>query len=293
MPASRSALPSFIRRRWNRFKSLRVVPVGFFGGGRPDPAHTAVRGVCPHRRADERASHAFAISAWPLHNRLIGRADGQGTVREAMAEWAEKLAGKFIVVDGPDGGGKSTQIARLADWLDRQGVSVVRAHDPGGTLIGDRVREILLDPSAKEMASQCETMLYMASRAQLVAEVIRPALADGRCVLCDRFISATIAYQGAGGVEPAKILLVGEVAVGHTCPDLTIILDIDPRAGLARVKGDPDRMEAKDLAFHRRVREGFLRQAADSPDRFAIVDGAGGISEVAKRLQEKILAWRW
>jgi len=208
-----------------------------------------------------------------------------------MSELADKLAGKFIVIDGPDGAGKSTQVARLADWLAAQGVDAVRTRDPGGTAIGDRIRAILLDRSAAEMSVACETMLYMASRAQLVAEVVRPALAAGKCVLCDRFVSSTIAYQGAGGADPAAILRVAEVAVGGTWPDLTVILDIDAEQGLARVKRGLDRMESKGPEFHRWVREGFLRQAEHSPRRFAVVSAAGAVDEVAYRLREAVASW--
>lgn len=207
-----------------------------------------------------------------------------------MNDTAGRLAGRFLVIDGPDGAGKSTQLARLARALGERGADVVVARDPGGTPIGDRVRAILLDPAAGEMAVRCELMLYMASRAQLVEQVVRPALAAGRCVLCDRFVSSTIAYQGAGGgVSAAEIRRVAEVAIGSLWPDLTVILDLDPAAGLARVRRGLDRMEAKGLAFHARVREGFLRQAAEQPDRFAVVDAAGDADAVAARLLATVL----
>ncbi len=199
------------------------------------------------------------------------------------------FAGKFIVIDGPDGAGKSTQIDLLAEWLSSEGVAVVRAQDPGGTAIGARIRRILLDPAAGEMSVACETMLYMASRAQLVAEVIRPAIERGACVVCDRFVSATVAYQGAGGVDTSDIHAVADVAIGHTWPDLTVVLDISAEAGLARVGAEMDRMEAKGAAFHRRVRDGFLRQAQDSPDRFVVVPAAGEIADVAGRMQAALL----
>ena len=204
-----------------------------------------------------------------------------------------ELAGRFIVVDGPDGAGKSTQIARLGEWLAKQGVDVRLTRDPGGTDIGDRVRQILLDRAAAEMAVACETMLYMASRAQLVAEVVRPALAAGRCVLCDRFVSATVAYQGAGGANVNDIMTVANVAVGDTWPDLTILLDIDADAGLSRVPRGLDRMEAKGLAFHRAVRELFLRQAAADPKRFTVVNAAGSEEEVAARMRETVMGWQF
>jgi len=206
---------------------------------------------------------------------------------------ASILAGKFIVLDGPDGAGKSTQLASLADFLRQTGVELVRTRDPGGTVIGDRIRQILLDRSHEKMSIACELMLYMASRAQLVAEVIAPALRAGCCVLCDRYISSTVAYQGAGGADVEAILSAARVAVGDVWPDLTVILDIDPAAGLARLTGAKDRMEAKNLPFHRRVRELFLKQAADHPQRFAVLDASAGTEEVQRRLRETIAGHPW
>jgi len=208
-----------------------------------------------------------------------------------MDKLTDRLHGAFLVMDGPDGAGKSTQLERLDAWIRGLGVTVVRAQDPGGTAIGHRIREILLDPACGEMTVTCETMLYMASRAQLVAEVVRPALAGGACVVCDRFVSATVAYQGAGGADTDDILRVADVAIGPTWPDLTILLDIDPAAGLQRVGGAPDRVEAKDLAFHQRVRAGFHRQADAAGDRVALVDAAGSIDAVAARVREAVVAW--
>jgi len=214
-----------------------------------------------------------------------------------MSNLADKLKGRFIVIDGPDGAGKSTQLALLADWLEDQGVSVSVTRDPGGTPIGDRVREILLDNGHSEMAIECELMLYMASRAQLAAEVIRPAIAKGDCVLCDRFISSTIAYQGAGGAQTETVRSVGEAAVGGLWPDLTIILDLPHAEGLDRARSregaGPDRMEAKQAKFHQRVRELFLRQASDDPSRFVVIDAGGKVEEVQARLRDAIERWKF
>jgi dTMP kinase len=213
------------------------------------------------------------------------------TDTDPIVALAGKLAGTFIVLDGPDGGGKSTQLARLADRLAATGLEVCRLRDPGGTAIGDRIREILLDRAHDHMGVECEMLLYMASRAQLVHEYVRPALARGACVLCDRFIAATVAYQGAGGVNAQTVLDVGRAAVGETWPDLTVILDIDSAVGLARVPSAPDRMEAKALAFHEEVRRLFLEQAAAQPDRFAVVDAGGEIDATAEAIVAALADW--
>ena len=210
-----------------------------------------------------------------------------------MASLADRLAGKFIVVDGCDGVGKSTQVAMLSQCLRQEGLTVCRVRDPGGTTIGDRIREILLDTAHGEMTVACELMLYMASRSQLVAELIRPALQRGQCVLSDRYISSTVAYQGAGGVDAETVRAAGRIAVGETWPDLTIVLDLPAEEGLARAgnHGDHDRMESKAVAFHEKVLELFLAQVAESPDRFVAVDAAGTPEQVHGRLREVLAGW--
>jgi len=210
-----------------------------------------------------------------------------------MGKLSEKLAGRFIVIDGPDGAGKSTQAKLLAEHLRAGGLEVRLVRDPGGTAIGNRIRQILLDRAHGEMAVECELMLYMASRAQLAAEVIRPALEAGQCVLSDRYISSTIAYQGAGDADPEAIRQAGRIAVGQTWPDLTVILDLPSDAGLARAgrANGHDRIEAKGSDFHRRVRELFLEQARREPARFTAVDASGDIDEVQTRLIGAIEDW--
>ncbi len=197
------------------------------------------------------------------------------------------------MIDGPDGAGKSTQIGMLAEFLRGRGLEVAQTRDPGGTAVGDRIRAVLLDNAHAEMAVACETMLYMASRAQLVSEVIRPALARGVCVLCDRFVSSTIAYQGAGGADPEEIRRVAEVAVGGVGPDLTVILDLGHDEGLRRAAGraKQDRMESKGDQFHQRVREMFLAQAYAQPDKFAVIDAAGAAEQVQTRLRDELARW--
>ena len=217
----------------------------------------------------------------------------EDTVPAAMNDFIDKLSGRFIVIDGPDGAGKSTQLKLLAEFLQAGGLDVCQTRDPGGTHIGDKIREILLDRSNEGMAVECETMLYMASRAQLAAEVIRPALAAGRCVLCDRYISSTIAYQGAGGADTDAIRTAAEIATGGLWPDLTIILNLPAGDGLDRLPSSPDRMEAKGAAFHAEVRRQFLAQAEASPESFAVVDAAGNVEQVQERLRRVVLYWNF
>jgi dTMP kinase len=192
-----------------------------------------------------------------------------------MAAWASNLRARFLVFDGPDGSGKSTQIERFVRWCGEQGVSVAEVREPGGTAIGEQVRNVLLDPANTSMSLRCEMLLYMASRAQLVEERIRPALAQGRLVLADRYISSTLAYQGtAGGLPREDILAVGRVAVEEVWPDLTVIFDVDEATAAGRLNPLLDRVEQKGAAFHRRVREGFLEQARRDPGHHEVIDAA-------------------
>jgi len=207
-----------------------------------------------------------------------------------MSELVESLRGRFIVLDGPDGAGKSTQLALLADHLAGLGADVERVRDPGGTAVGDKIRQILLDRANGEMAPLCEMLLFMASRAQLIAEKVRPAVEAGKVVLCDRFISATIAYQGASGVDVGPIIDVGELAVGGCWPDLTVVLDLPAEVGLKRAgrraaqAGGHDRMEVRPAAYHQAVRENFLALPARYPRPVAVVPAQGSPEEVFQRV---------
>ena len=208
-----------------------------------------------------------------------------------MPQWLQHLAGRFIVFDGPDGSGKTTQFARFVSYCREAGIDMCEVREPGGTTIGERIRAILLNPDNIEMSLRCEMMLYMASRAQLVEERIRPALDRGQLVLADRFLSSTRAYQGAaGGLSEAEILAVGKVAVGSIWPDLTIIVDVDERVAARRLHPLLDRMEKKGQEFHRRVREGFLAQARAQPSQYLVVDGTCEVDAVFAAVLEGVAA---
>jgi dTMP kinase len=199
------------------------------------------------------------------------------------------MAPVFLILDGPDGCGKTTQTKLLASRLESLGRRPLVVRDPGGTAVGDRVREILLDPALSEMNVRAELLLYLASRAQLVSERIVPALDEGRDVLCDRYLTATVAYQGhAGGLDPAMIWRIGLEAVGSPDPDLCLLLDIPAPEAFARISAEPDRMEARGVEFQELVREGFQKVASSGPYRCALVDATGRVEEVAERIWEDV-----
>lgn len=197
-----------------------------------------------------------------------------------------RLRGRFVVFDGPDGSGKSTQFRRFADLARSAGLTVCEVREPGGTYVGEQVRRLLLDPQNKaEVDLHCEMLLFMASRAQLVAQRVRPALARGELVLADRFISSTLAYQGtAGGLDRDDILTAGRIAVGETWPDLVVVFDVDEACAAARLSPLLDRMERKGAAYHRRVRQGYLDQAAGDPEHYLVIDARDDADRVFERL---------
>ena len=203
-----------------------------------------------------------------------------------------KRPGVFITFEGVEGCGKSTQIALLASRLTAAGVPVRVLREPGGTAAGEAIRQILLDPLHTGLDDRAELLLYEASRAELVAEVIEPALDAGEVVLCDRFADSTTAYQGhARGLPLDRVALLNAFATGETTPDLTIVLDIDPAVGLTRATGcGADRLESEGLEFHRRVREGFLAIARAEPGRVMVVSGEGGRDEIASRVWDAVSA---
>ncbi|NTW28699.1 MAG: dTMP kinase [Coriobacteriia bacterium] len=202
----------------------------------------------------------------------------------------EQVRGAFITFEGGEGSGKSTQLRRIASRLVNAGLAVRVVREPGGTAVGEAVRGILLDPDSSGLDGLAELMLYEASRAQLVCEVIETALAAGEIVLCDRFCDSTTAYQGFGrGLSLDHIASLNAIATDGLVPDRTVLLDIDPEIGLARATAlGADRLEGEDLAFHRRVREGFLRVAVAEPDRVRVVDASGDPSTVAVRVAEAL-----
>lgn len=183
------------------------------------------------------------------------------------------MRGRFIVVEGVDGSGKSTVAARVADDLDRRGRTVLRTREPGGTPLGEKIRALLLDAKNAEMVPFTELFLYMASRAQLVDEVIRPALRRGADVVCDRYYFSTAAYQGAAGrVGIPVVLAVAEKIAKFERPDLVVLLDLDPEVARRREGIRNDRVESKGLAYQKRVRAGFLRLARGDRRRFQVID---------------------
>jgi dTMP kinase len=199
-----------------------------------------------------------------------------------------RLSGKFIVIDGPDGCGKTTQTKLLVDWLKKQGVVVETFREPGGTAIGEKIRQVLLNPEHIAMSTAAEVMLYMAARVQLWNEKITPALKANKCVILDRWLSSTCAYQGfAGEFTIEKVIKIARDCLERPWPDLTIILDIDLETASQRLKRDLDRMERKGDGYHQKVREGFL-ELARQQENFAIIDGTSDIQTVHKKVLETI-----
>jgi len=197
-----------------------------------------------------------------------------------------KFAGKFIVLDGPDGCGKTTQTKLLAGRLKKQGVAVVSFRDPGDTAIGEQIRKILLNPKNTRMGTRTELLLYMAARAQLWKEKTKPALEKNKCVVLDRWLSSTCAYQGyAGGFGIDKIIRLASDCLEKPWPDLTIILDVDLKTAAKRLKKQLDRMERKGDGYHKKVREGFLKLARRRKD-FIVVDACGDIEEVSQTIKQ-------
>jgi dTMP kinase len=217
---------------------------------------------------------------------------------------AQAPRGRFITIEGPDGGGKTTQAERLRDHLVALGESVHLTREPGGTWLGERLREVLLARTGDESAATAagtapvttrdpltDAFLFNAARRQLVREVIRPALDSGMTVICARYADSTLAYQGYGaGVDLAQLRAMADIATDGLQPDLTIVLDLPVEVGLARkAPGDVTRFEAEfDVEFHRRVRDGFLALAAAEPARFVVIDANATVDDVAAQVRAAV-----
>ena len=194
------------------------------------------------------------------------------------------MSGKFIAMDGPDGCGKTTQTKLLVDWLKERGVVVETFREPGGTAIGEKIRQILLNPEHIAMSTETEVMLYMAARVQLWQEKIEPALKGNKCVVVDRWLSSTCAYQGfAGGFGVERVIEIAGDCLEKPWPDLAIILDVDLETAAKRLKKDLDRMEQKGDNYHKKVREGFLKLAEGRKD-FVIINAVGDIATIHKQI---------
>ena len=196
--------------------------------------------------------------------------------------------GLFITLEGIDGVGKSTQAQLLVEYFTEKGCNVVHTFEPGGTKLGQSIRRMLLDPENQQLAPVTEILLYAADRAQHVAEVIQPALAQGKVVVCERYIDSSVAYQGYGlGLSVDMIAAVNKLATDGLEPNLTICLDAEPETALARVGGD--RIEKRALSYYERVRAGFLSIAAQNPQRVIVVSAEGLETEVAQRVQRSVV----
>ncbi|BCR82081.1 dTMP kinase [Arachnia rubra] len=196
--------------------------------------------------------------------------------------------GLFIVFEGGDAVGKTTQMRMLVPWLRERGVDPVVTRQPGGTSLGRKLRKLLLGPDHPELVSRAEALIYAADKAQHVEALIRPALAEGRVVVCDRYVDSMIAYQGAGRVlDLAEVEQVARWATGGLRPDLTVLLDADPADAVATIR-QQDRLEAAGLDFHRRARAHFLRLADQAPDRYLVLDARESREAIAQQVAARV-----
>ena len=198
--------------------------------------------------------------------------------------------GLFVVFEGGDGVGKSTQVVELVTRLQNRRIEPVLTRQPGGTPIGAKLRKLLLDPGHPELTARTEALVYAADKAQHVEEVILPALVRGDVVVCDRYVDSMIAYQGAGRVlDLTEVEQVARWATGGLRPDLTVLLDIDPAEAVANIR-QQDRLEAAGLEFHRRAREHFLRLADEDPERYLVLGARESRESIAEKVAEKVFA---
>lgn len=202
--------------------------------------------------------------------------------------------GVFISIEGPDGSGKSTQIANIKHFFAERNMETVYTREPGGTAIGERIREILLDRNCTEMDYMTEAMLYAASRAQHVAQVIKPALAEGKVIVCDRFVDSSIAYQGYGRNLGDAVRIINEFAVAGCMPDVTFLMKVDPEVGKDRIQRrvtngqEEDRLDAERAAFHEEVYRGYLALEEMYPQRIVGIDASRGIDEIKEEICSKL-----
>jgi dTMP kinase len=196
--------------------------------------------------------------------------------------------GVFVCFEGGEGAGKSTQVQLLQGWLEEQGYAVLVTFEPGDTPVGQHIRRIVLDPATGHLEDRTEALLYAADKAEHVAKVVRPALADGKVVITDRYVDTSLAYQGHGrGLQAAELERVLRWATGDLRPQLTVLLDVDPEAGLGRFEGR-DRIEAESVEFHRRAREGFLGLAAADPEHYLVVDATQDREAITAAVRERL-----
>ena len=198
------------------------------------------------------------------------------------------MKGRFFVLDGPDGGGKTTQVAALRDYLVERGEQVKTLREPGATTAGEAIRDLLLDPNT-DLIPVAEMLLYQAARAQMVDALLRPTLESGVTVLLDRYWYSTAAYQGHGlGLDIDSVRAVSRTATGGLEPDHLFVLDVDPEVGLSRIRGERDRIEGRPLEYHRRVRDGFLAEAQLLGDRATVLDASRPAAEVSAIIREVV-----
>lgn len=201
--------------------------------------------------------------------------------------------GLFITFEGADGSGKTTQANLLVDYCKKSGFKVLNTREPGGTRVSEKIREVILDPKSNEIAATTEALLYAASRAQHVAEIIKPALENCDFVICDRFMDSSIAYQGYGRLLGDQVRMINEFAVQGLIPDLTFFIDVKPSDGLARIKknGALDRIEKETISFHERVYAGYMEIIEQNRKRFVVVDGTKSIDSLSNEIKKLFMEW--
>jgi dTMP kinase len=205
----------------------------------------------------------------------------------ASASYAD--TGVFVCFEGGDGSGKSTQSGLLGDWLEQQGYAVLRTFEPGATEVGRKLRTIVLSPETGEISDRTEALLYAADKAEHVDAVVQPALDRGEVVITDRYVDSMLAYQGAGrALDVAEVERVARWATHDLRPHLTVVLDLEPEHGLGRFE-ERDRIEGESMAFHLRVREGYLRMAAADPDHYLVIDARADRDEIAGQIRERLV----